>query len=629
MRNTVYGDSPEPGEPDPLVSEEVVGNVSKLCVLPPGYRGPPRKGHLIFDANFESGNLGRVDYITELEYDIFIRPDTCNPRFRVWFYFTVENVKSDQRVIFNIVNFSKTKSLYREGMSPVVRSTSRPKWQRVPGKNVFYYKCPDHRKNYVMSFAFQFDREDDVYEFAYCFPYTNARLSSWIAKQEERDIDYFYADVLCDTVQQRNLDIITITSPDNIHPTKQKRVIFITARVHPGESPSSYVCEGLMEFILEDTPEAKALRDHIVFKFVPMLNPDGVALGNYRCSLMGFDLNRHWTDPSRWAHPTLEATKALLLEYNDNPSVDLDFYIDIHAHSTLMNGFMYGNVYDDNDRFERQAVFPKLLCNNAEDFSLAFTSFNKDAVKAGTGRRFLGSCLSPRSNCYTLEVSFYSYTTQNSQVIPYSVDGYISLGRNVAKTFLNYYQLTPVTTPPTATQLMPPVNKSKLRAHIRDEVLMVHRQRNNTSKTTLQTDSSRNPSDAIYKPAYEAQLSNSTTSLQSYIKQLRSKMARELTQKQVPSKEMMCTPNSTVRSQLTSTLMSPTSPLPGPPPPPQALTSPRGPALRGLDDPLPDQSRRNQQLATMPPAPSSEYRRRGNGKLGNYLLNPLQHDNSL
>ncbi|KAI4792803.1 hypothetical protein KUCAC02_033140, partial [Chaenocephalus aceratus] len=33
-----------------------------------------------------------------------------------------------QRVIFNVVNFSKTKSLYRDGMSPVVKSTSRPKW---------------------------------------------------------------------------------------------------------------------------------------------------------------------------------------------------------------------------------------------------------------------------------------------------------------------------------------------------------------------------------------------------------------------------------------------------------------------------------------------------------------------
>lgn len=33
-----------------------------------------------------------------------------------------------QRVIFNVVNFSKTKSLYRDGMAPMVKSTSRPKW---------------------------------------------------------------------------------------------------------------------------------------------------------------------------------------------------------------------------------------------------------------------------------------------------------------------------------------------------------------------------------------------------------------------------------------------------------------------------------------------------------------------
>uniref|UniRef100_A0A7M4FJF8 Cytosolic carboxypeptidase N-terminal domain-containing protein n=1 Tax=Crocodylus porosus TaxID=8502 RepID=A0A7M4FJF8_CROPO len=66
------------------------------AVLPPGYCGQPKKGHLIFDACFESGNLGRVDHITEFEYDLFIRPDTCNPRFRVWFNFTVENIKESQ-----------------------------------------------------------------------------------------------------------------------------------------------------------------------------------------------------------------------------------------------------------------------------------------------------------------------------------------------------------------------------------------------------------------------------------------------------------------------------------------------------------------------------------------------------
>ena len=50
--------------------------------------------HLI--CNVFIGNLGRVDYISDFEYDLFIRPDTCNPRFRVWFNFTVENVRHDQ-----------------------------------------------------------------------------------------------------------------------------------------------------------------------------------------------------------------------------------------------------------------------------------------------------------------------------------------------------------------------------------------------------------------------------------------------------------------------------------------------------------------------------------------------------
>ncbi len=36
---------------------------------------------------------------------------------------------------------------------------------------------------------------------------------------------------------------------------------------------------------------------------------------------------------------------------------------------TSITGFMYGNVYDDEERFERQAVFPKLLAKYANDFS--------------------------------------------------------------------------------------------------------------------------------------------------------------------------------------------------------------------------------------------------------------------
>lgn len=35
--------------------DALLGNVSKLTVTPPGHTGVARKGHLVFDACFESG----------------------------------------------------------------------------------------------------------------------------------------------------------------------------------------------------------------------------------------------------------------------------------------------------------------------------------------------------------------------------------------------------------------------------------------------------------------------------------------------------------------------------------------------------------------------------------------------
>jgi murein tripeptide amidase MpaA len=49
-----------------------------------------------------------------------------------------------------------------------------------------------------------------------------------------------------------------------------------------------------------------------VFKLIPMLNPDGVTNGNYRCSLAGCDLNRRWKFPSKTLHPTVYETKKLI-----------------------------------------------------------------------------------------------------------------------------------------------------------------------------------------------------------------------------------------------------------------------------------------------------------------------------
>lgn len=37
---------------------------------------------------------------------------------------------------------------------------------------------------------------------------------------------------------------------------------------------------------------AYLLRENIIFKIVPMLNPDGVIIGNYRTGVFGKDFNR-------------------------------------------------------------------------------------------------------------------------------------------------------------------------------------------------------------------------------------------------------------------------------------------------------------------------------------------------
>ena len=71
-----------------------------------------------------------------------------------------------------------------------------------------------------------------------------------------------------------------------------RRAIILTSRVHPGESNASFIMHGILTYLVSDEQGARYLRNNFVFKIIPMLNPDGVIVGNYRCSLAGADLNR-------------------------------------------------------------------------------------------------------------------------------------------------------------------------------------------------------------------------------------------------------------------------------------------------------------------------------------------------
>ena len=52
-----------------------------------------------------------------------------------------------------------------------------------------------------------------------------------------------------------------------------------------------------------------------MFKIVPMLNPDGVVVGNYRCSLSGRDLNRNYRTEFKEAFPSVWYTREMIKRF--------------------------------------------------------------------------------------------------------------------------------------------------------------------------------------------------------------------------------------------------------------------------------------------------------------------------
>ena len=165
--------------------------------------------------------------------------------------------------------------------------------------------------------------------------------------------------------------------------------------------------DGLIQYLV--SPEAAALRKHFVIRIVPMLNPDGVIYGNYRCSLLGCDLNRKWEKPNRLLHPTVYYSKNLIGNMHRERKVIL--YCDMHGHSRKQNAFFYGCCYKNYEQEGRVKnaqlrIIPLLCCQKNKLFSLKDCRFRVEKSKESTARVVIFKEYNIM-NSFTLECSFY------------------------------------------------------------------------------------------------------------------------------------------------------------------------------------------------------------------------------
>eukprot|EP00516_Mucochytrium_quahogii_P011400 CAMPEP_0203787624 /NCGR_PEP_ID=MMETSP0100_2-20121128/2352_1 /ASSEMBLY_ACC=CAM_ASM_000210 /TAXON_ID=96639 /ORGANISM=" , Strain NY0313808BC1" /LENGTH=842 /DNA_ID=CAMNT_0050690191 /DNA_START=146 /DNA_END=2674 /DNA_ORIENTATION=- len=366
-----------------------------------------------FESRFESGNLARVETLGPSEYLLYLRADTSHCGQVQWFYFCMQGLDPEREYHFNIVNLEKPDSMYNYGMQPLVfcprtaRACQRG-WTRV-GSNIAYFANPfekdcdvnGSKRCYSASLSFRLPKgfltssEDRVF-MAYCFPYTYSNLVRDLEQLES--YNFVRQETLCKTMGGTDCPLLTITNFD--FGEDGRPYVFLSARVHPGETNASYTMRGALRFLCSNEPAAVKLRDRVIFKIVPMLNPDGVIHGNHRSNLAGLDLNRQWSDPCKDKSPTVFHLKALMRDK------DVKLFVDMHGHSRMDGIFLYG--CEDCKTFGvPEQVFPHLVDRVASPqvFSLDHCTYRVTKGKVNCARVAVWRDLKI-SHSYTLESSF-------------------------------------------------------------------------------------------------------------------------------------------------------------------------------------------------------------------------------
>ena len=63
---------------------------------------------------------------------------------------------------------------------------------RLPKRNVYYSQSPEHAEGqFVLSFSFCFDVEEDTYQFTLVYPYSYSRLQAFLNSMDSNPLPFY------------------------------------------------------------------------------------------------------------------------------------------------------------------------------------------------------------------------------------------------------------------------------------------------------------------------------------------------------------------------------------------------------------------------------------------------------
>jgi len=242
-----------------------------------------------------------------------------------WFYFRLDNI-AKRNITIRLDSLSGIYRggphlIYTQGTQPVY-SYDQKEWFRI--KDVQY-----DAKRHTLTFRNVFTEDSVWIAYAHPFPY----------RQELALIDsirgnpYLTIETLGSTRESRDIHLLTITDPEV--PASEKKVVFITTLQHAGESNGGYVVSGLVDFLLSDDKDAALARRSVIYKVIPMMNPDGIFHGMTRLNGNLEDLNQEWDDDfTDTAHLPVEPEAACVKKWIRGwlaSGQKIDLGLDIHS----------------------------------------------------------------------------------------------------------------------------------------------------------------------------------------------------------------------------------------------------------------------------------------------------------